>query len=160
MQLTVCLLFRSISTSIWSIWGLILKHNYKTQGHYYGNRGLKGGMQLTITFFYTTKGYLHVGNKTRQVRLRHQANIQMPGAATQAGLAYRVMGLVCERSVIQISGEPPWFSHPAIFPRRFKISICHFRVGRAHYRTGFSLFVALLLGNTWLSLYCLLHQHY
>ena len=33
-------------------------------------------------------------------------------AATQASLVYRVIGLVCEWSTVQIPGEPPWFLHP------------------------------------------------
>ena len=51
----------------------------------------------TLTPFYTTKGYLSGGNRTHEVRLCYQANIQMgmkslPLAATHVGLAYQVNG--------------------------------------------------------------------
>ena len=67
---------------------------------------------LTLNSLYTKKSYLRGGNKT------HLSAIESSGehpngreivarAATQAGLVYRVMGLVCKRSVVQIQGEPP-----------------------------------------------------
>ena len=44
-----------------------------------------------------------------------------PRAAIQAGLAYRVMGLVCERSVDWIPGEPPIIAPPMLLEMWFSL---------------------------------------